>query len=221
MIDKLGDEYFSAYTPEEKNVILSVKHSYEELNDEEKSNFSFFDIIHYDKICRFKLSSSLNFFLQEKVAYSDKDQMFLVFPQEDEEMSAPIGIICRDNYNELTDLIFQKENLDRSQLNNNVKFRNKSAKKFWEKIQKGKKSEKKIPDKKMELANLISSLSIHCKGLNMSNIWDLTVFQLYDQFERQQIEDGYSIGSSSIAAWGDKDNKFDHSLWFSLRNMFK
>ena len=73
----------------------------------------------------------------------------------------------------------------------------------------------KKEDKKLELANLISALASHSMSLNMSNIWNLTIYQLYDQFERQQIEDSYRSSLRSVSIWGDKDNKFDNTLWFT------
>lgn len=65
------------------------------------------------------------------------------------------------------------------------------------------------------MPNIISALAAHHNSLNIINIWDLTVYQLNDQFKRQRYIDYYHILSRSVSIWGDKDSKFDDSLWFS------
>ena len=71
-------------------------------------------------------------------------------------------------------------------------------------------------DKKVELSNVISALSAYHNNLNMVNIWDLTVFQLYDQFKRLQNNSIFNMNSMSVSVWGDKDNKFDATRWYQL-----
>ena len=65
---------------------------------------------------------------------------------------------------------------------------------------------------------MISSISAHSKTLNILNIWDLTIFQLYDQFARMRNDDLYMMNSTSVSVWGDKENKFDDTIWFSIIN---
>ena len=77
---------------------------------------------------------------------------------------------------------------------------------------------KKKNDEKLDIANIISSLSSHHSTLNIVNIWDITVYQLYDQFCKTQINDSYRLLSSRVAFWGDKENKFDTTMWLSLLN---
>ena len=50
------------------------------------------------------------------------------------------------------------------------------------------------------------------------NIWDLTIFQLWDCFSRLSNNSIYDIQSMSVAAWGDKDNHFDPTAWFQTIN---
>ncbi len=54
--------------------------------------------------------------------------------------------------------------------------------------------------------------------LNLLNIWDLTVFQLWDSFFRLSSNNLYAIQSMSVAAWGDKDKHFDAASWFRRIN---
>ena len=66
----------------------------------------------------------------------------------------------------------------------------------------------------MELGNIISAVANKSHSLNILNIWDLTVFQVWDCFSRLSNNSIYDIQSMSVAAWGNKDNAFDISAWF-------
>ncbi len=64
----------------------------------------------------------------------------------------------------------------------------------------------------INLANIISALSIQHNSYNMTNIWSLTVYQLYDQFFRLNIKTQVDINSMRWAAYGTE--AFDYNLWF-------
>lgn len=70
----------------------------------------------------------------------------------------------------------------------------------------------KNQDGNIDLLNLISAVSARGCGYTLFDIWDLTVYQLYDQFARMNVNVQMDIYSSRWAAWGRDD--FDVSLWF-------
>ena len=51
-----------------------------------------------------------------------------------------------------------------------------------------------------ELPNLISALCVQHNSINMCNVWDLTVYQLYDQFLRQSYLNQVNIHAMNYAA---------------------
>ena len=69
-------------------------------------------------------------------------------------------------------------------------------------------------DENLELGNIISAVANKSQSLNILNIWDLTVFQVWDCFSRLSNNSIYAIQSMSVAAWGNKDNSFDAAAWF-------
>ena len=84
-----------------------------------------------------------------------------------------------------------------------------------------KENEKKTRGKNnanLSIPNIISSVAAKSASLNINSIWDITLFQLYDQFNRLQNNDAYSINSMRVAAWGDEKKTFDYALWY--KNMF-
>lgn len=94
-------------------------------------------------------------------------------------------------------------------------FSSEKARKIWEKCQKGKEALRKAnkTDENLELPNLVGALAASRNGnYNILNIWDLTVYQLYDQFARTNVGVQMDIYASRWAAWGKDD--FDVSMWF-------
>lgn len=93
-------------------------------------------------------------------------------------------------------------------------FASERTRRLWEKMQKGRQELRKAKnqDGNIDLFNLISAVAARGCGYTLFNIWDLTVYQLYDQFARINVGVQMDIYSSRWAAWGKDD--FDVSLWF-------
>ena len=66
----------------------------------------------------------------------------------------------------------------------------------------------------VSVPNVISSTAAKSAGLNIINIWDATLFQLYDQFSKTQNDDIHYLNSVRVAVWGDEKNTYDHTLWY-------
>lgn len=163
----------------------------------------------------FSLVTSLNFFIWETVVYNSSQNEFHCLDQNERI----VGRINRDNYSAVTDVILQRHSMGRKRDPPDAsKVKNKLAKKIYDKLADGQKnqilnkSQKELED--YEIPNLISVLSVVHHSLNMTNIWDLTVYQLYDQFQRQQLYLLFLNQSRSISVWGDKNNKFNFNQWF-------
>jgi len=90
------------------------------------------------------------------------------------------------------------------------KFSGEKAKKIWEKCRDGRKrlNEAKGGPAMDEIISCVSALS---GAYNLLNIWDLTVYQLLDQFRRLYGNAQFHVFSTRWAAWGQKD--FDFSAW--------
>lgn len=183
---------------------------YEALSDEDKLKLNIFDILTADKEAVLSLEKALNFFIKEDVCYSSSHLGFLVKDGED-----IVGFIDRETYYVVCDLICQrcyikttKEDLG--------KIKNKKALGIMKKILKGREEKAKASksDKNMELGNIISSVANKSLSLNISNIWDITIYQLWDCFARISNNNIYEIQSTSVAAYGNKDNHFDANAWF-------
>lgn len=157
------------------------------------------------------LQLALDFFIKENVDYSTTDNCFVVHADD-----KVVGVISKDNYATVCDLICQRISMKPKQDDDISKAKNKKAMEIMEKLQKGRTSKAKQTktDKNLEIGNVISAVANRSQSLNILNIWDLTVFQLWDCFERISNNNIYNIQSMSVAAYGNKDNHFDFSSWF-------
>lgn len=180
------------------------------LPDEESSLINMFDLFTMNHESIQFLQTIFNFFIKEDVTYSPKDKVFYV--TRDQEI---IGSITRESYQKVCDIICQRNciQLNKEDLS---KVKSKKALDIMKKLQKGRaeKSKHTKSDKNMELGNIISAVANKSQSLNILNIWDLTVYQVWDCFSRLSNNSIFTIQSMSVAAWGNKDNSFDATAWF-------
>ena len=139
-----------------------------------------------------------------------------------------VGIINGSNFKDVVDIILQRNSVQREEeitAEDLTKVKNKNkVMQLMEKMKKGQKQldktrEKKREEKGMasdtELANIISCVAAkNHNGLNMINIWDMTIYNLYEQFKLIRENNIHDAETLSVFVWGDKSNKFDIDAWF-------
>lgn len=199
------------------------KAHWESLSDEQKASVKTFHLIISDKQLQSVFESVLNFFFYENVVYYEK-YFLLVDGEFSPEMSSDSirGIISEDSFQQVIDLIQQlcciytKPPTPISE----VKFKNKLARRLYEKLQKAKEIKKKEKESNKDLAlpNIISAVSNRHPSINPVNIWDMTLFQLIDSFNRLQVNAVYDINQLRVSVWGDEKKTFDPSLWYKNNN---
>lgn len=129
------------------------------------------------------------------------------------------GIINSKNYFDVLDIILQRVHItpDKTEVTDITKIKNKRGLKIYKRMQQVKRKFKKTsggnPD--LSLPNIISSVAVRSLSLNWINIWDITIYQLFNEFERLQIIDQYDIASTQVSVWGDKEKKFKFGAWSS------
>lgn len=184
---------------------------YEAFSNEEKSQLNLFDLLIRNEQSALLLKDILNFFIKETVVYSPINRCLSVMDNE-----KIIGIITKEVYPQVCDLICQRNCVKSAQNEDMSKTKSKKALEIMEKLQKGRaeKAKQNNEDKNMELGNIISAVAGKSHSINLLNIWDLTVFQIQDYFLRLSNNSIYDIQSMSVAAWGNKNNSFDATAWF-------
>lgn len=212
--------YNSLATDEEKAY-------WELVPEEQKLQTTLYDLILMHTHLREQFTEIFNFFFIERVIF--KDNIFYILntddydtPDDQIELTDDIvtGSINYQNIYAVLDIIRQvcciksDDPLDEQQ----PVFKNEKAKRLYEKMLKAKEEEKKRKEQKelldSSVPNIISSTAAKCPGLNIINIWDATLFQLYDQFGKTQTDDIHYLNSVRTAVWGDEKNVYDHTLWY-------
>lgn len=219
-------EFFLKLSPETYYTKLQKENDGEafwgSLTEEEQDKITIYNIIEEDDKIRSTYVEIFNFFFVETVIYQEG---FFILLQENTAIDNPDkikreqvrGAIAKDNFTQVMSLLQQicciyneEESLD------DMKFKNNLARKLMEKMLKAKKKEQetKKSDLNLTIPNIISSLANKHPSLNYVNIWDLTIFQLLDAFNRTQANSMYDIDSTRVSVWGDEKKTFDVSLWY-------
>lgn len=191
--------------------VIGREEDYDLLPNEEKSNLNLFDLWTANEQSSDLLKKVLNFFIEEDVSYSKQKKCFTI--QNENEN---VGVITKESYPQVCDLICQRVCIQSNQEEDLSKVKSKKALEIAKKLQKGRAENKRQAkaDKNMELANIISAVANKSQSLNILNIWDLTIYQLWDCFSRLSNNAIYDIQAMAVATWGNKDNHFDAAAWF-------
>ena len=193
---------------------------WESLSEDKRDHMTMYSLICEDEYVQHIYLELFNFFFDEYVTF--KEGFFILFNQEIdlEKEFAPEtirGVINQTTFNRVLVLIQQicciyedEESMDE------MKFKNNAARKIYEKMLKGRKEKKKNKkvDKNLSLPNIISAVSNSHPTINPISIWDLTVFQLLDSFNRLQVNKMYDIDARRVSVWGDEKKTFDMALWY-------
>lgn len=217
-------------TPKEYYTVLNTEKGekfWNLLTEEQRENITLYDVILFEKSVLKVYLDIFNFFFVERVIF--RDNLFFIIKTDDysiEDKDIKLtennvcGVITPNNILEILDIIQQicciKSNdpLDEQK----PKFKNEKAKRLYERMLKAKEKQNNRRMKKeyynLTLPNIISATAYKVHGLNILNIWDATLFQVYDQFEKAQNDDAHYMNCVRVAVWGDEKNQFDPSLWY-------
>lgn len=187
-------------------------------SDSKKESFTMYDIINDAESLVDIYVEMFNYFFVETVIFREGFFILLkhsVNDQDEIESDNIYGVISQTNFNDVLDVIQQvccihseEEKIEE------MKFKNNLAKSLVAQMQKAQESNHTKFDLNLTKPNIISSVCSSHPSLNYSNIWNLTLFQLYDTFRRIQANLIYNINSTSVAVWGDEKNSFDIALWY-------
>ena len=213
------DEYFNTINKKQGELFWDF------LDDDQKKNFSLYDLILLESDVSETYIEIFNFFFVEKVIF--RDSLFYILniskdSPDDIELTEDnvVGVINPANILKVVDIIQQVCCIKSDDPLDEVMptFKTEKAKIIYERMLKAKKEQEARAVKKnsvnMQLANLISATAEKIPGLNIINVWELTIFQLYDQFGKIQNDEVHNINSIRVAVWGDEKKEFDPSLWY-------
>jgi len=177
---------------------------------QDNDKISCFDAITLNKQLKELLLKAMTFFIQETITWDEKSHGFITKKDGEETIT---GYINRDNFEDVKDMILQLNYIGLGKSSKPTGFASEKARKLWERAQKYLKEDaKRTPqDKKMSLGNIISKLSVASNSYNLFNIYNLTIFQLYDQFFQYGYLRATELNERAYSIHGGKG--FDMQGW--------
>lgn len=215
-------QVFLKMTPEKYYGSISLNNPlWSSLSEDAKDDMNMYDVVLKDEKVRSIYLEILNFFFLEKVIFKEG---FFVLIKKDVENVENIsqddvcGAIQEKSFLQIINLIQQILGINdpEDEPLDNLKFKNEKARKNYLKILKGQKEKRAAAkgDINLSIPNIISSVASRHPSINLINIWDYTVFQLLDSFNRLQANAYYDIDASRVSTWGDEKKTFDAALWY-------
>lgn len=179
-------------------------------------NDKFTYIIQNDAL-REVFAKSLSLFFVNPIKYIPNKKLFAVY--SDTLSKQTEGIICKENFDFLCCILRQlMHNYSVSEKTENEDLSNKSDEvaKALNVFKKYSKQQIGNNLKNYQTDNIISKMCVANSGYNLFNIYNLTVWQLYDQFQAYSQNRMSKISERSFSVWGGED--FDYELWLKNNN---
>lgn len=186
---------------------------YQSMPNEFKNEITQFDLYLSNKNTFNALFNAIKLFVVGNVEWDKKRNVFLINPEHiSDDNTECDGYISRNNFDEFCDTLLQLLHAPREAVPV-VKFKSEKQRLRYEKIQAGEKAKLKNSEKNpsLTLPNIISKVCAKHPSINYINVWDLTVYQLYDQFYQLNYLNIMEIHSMNYAAWG---GDFDPESWY-------
>ena len=64
------------------------------------------------------------------------------------------------------------------------------------------------------LPNVISKICARHPSINYTNVWELTIYELLDNFNSMRAGTIYDIDQTRVSVWGDEHNTFKLDSWY-------
>lgn len=145
------------------------------------------------------IKNALELFIGEKIFINtSKECIYINYPKTNK-------ILNRNNYEEFKNIL-KIQNCIKTK-NQEEQFANKKAEEIMKKILKGRQSIQKN-ESEIYFDDLISTLAANGNGLNILNIWNLTLYQFNNQFNRMKMIEDYEINIRQLLA-GAKPEEVD------------
>lgn len=141
-----------------------------------------------------KFVNGLAFFLGEEDFVFD-DEIGLIFGDIDGEFD-DLKIVNHENFDELADVIRYQNCAKPPEEKEKYNPKNSKAKAIIERLKKAKEKVKeakksKDGDSNIDFYSIVSSVSTKSNSINKMNVWDLNMYQLYDEYKRLEMISGY------------------------------
>lgn len=218
-------ESFLSMTPEmyyTKINTVAGKAQWEPLSKEERDSMTLYSAIATDEILRAIYLELFHFFIEEPIMF--KEGFFFILkkgldPNGEVTADDILGVITEPLFPHILNVLKQvcgMEPDDEEEDISQIKLKNKTARKLYEKMKRAEKAKKqrKKHDPDLSLPNILSAVATRHPSINYTNIGQLTIYQLMDSFDRLRNGAFYEIDSTRVSVWGDEKKTFKPETWY-------
>lgn len=126
-----------------------------------------------------------------------------------------IRLVHRDNFDDIIEVVKLQNYLMKAEekddeinpANDEVRALMEHMQKMREKVEAKKRAQKSQDgDMDIDISDIISAVSSKSNSINRFNIWDLTLYALYDEYSRLELIDSYETSIRAIMAGAEKIN---------------
>lgn len=148
------------------------------------------------------LGYSLSFIFRTEDVVLEGDTILIDSLQREED-SEPLKIVSRDNFSLIIEIIKRQNNIPFETEEDIKKPKDERARKLIEKMEQNKRA---LEARKQQMSegnqfpfdDMISAITTRSNSINKFNIWDLNIYQIYDEFERINAIEGYHTSIESM-----------------------
>ena len=182
----------------------------------EAPGVSFFDAISCYDETRELCCEVLSFFMREQLIWDPQRACYIALACDEQGTTRPVGRIDAKNFDEVRQTMLRLNyiGLDKDTLP--TSYDSDKARELWEKAQDFLKKQSETEDREdkpeFHLANIISKLCAVHPSYNLLNIYDLTVFQIYDAFFQYGYMRSTSLSEQIFSNHGGNSFKFENWL---------
>lgn len=215
--DNLQTYYFAkVLLDNERSNIVNILNSVSD-NIPPLENSSLFEEIIRTENRRNLFAKVLSLFFINRIGFDDSVSAFLLLPIDETDNTLQ-GYINNDTFDLYLSIIGQLLHDIKSLPEKREDYSGKPPEvlKALEAFKKYENQEKSDNSKDYTLQNIISKMCISGCGYNLLNIYDLSIWQLLDQFQAYSQNRISRITERSFSIWGGED--FDFGLWLKNNN---
>lgn len=124
-----------------------------------------------------------------------------------------IRLIHRDNFDDIVEIVklqnylekpSNKKESEENPADEETRKLMEHMKKMREKVEAKKKAQKQDDGQDIDISDIISAVSSKSNSINRLNVWDLTLYQLYDEYARLELIDNYDFSIRAMMAGAEK-----------------
>lgn len=158
----------------------------------------------------------MNFYYNDKEYKNAVDEAFQLFCSCEVAMNNNGYILLNDiiidekEFDRMQSILMQ-QNFLKEEKEEKVIYANEKSRELAEKIRMAKAQVQAMSkEKTLRLGDIISIVSAYSENVNIFNVWELTVFQLYDNYIRLLMKDSYDAKFSMMIAGTDIKEELKH-----------